>query len=147
MLGPVDVHEGHVPPVVTAGREQGGHRRWLGGQTGHRRWLGWGATSLAAVAALGAVRPTIVPAWWWPTTVLTAALAGFVLASYLPPAGAGRRLQVGCSPCAAAAGVTVLLAAAARFSAPADAGSAALALLLIGVGAAQRLGDATSCRT
>jgi hypothetical protein len=111
-----------------------------------RRWVAAGAllpvvVLLLAAAAGGARQP-----WWgWPAVVLTAVPASMVLASYLPRAGTGRRLDVGCSPCAAAAALTVLLAVMARSSAPADPVMALIAVVLVVAGLRQRLSDATAC--
>lgn len=77
--------------------------------------------------------------------VLAAALAALSLATYVPLPGTGRRLVVGCSPCAAAAGVAALASVGVLVSSPADGGAAALAVSLAGVAAAHRLTAPDAC--
>lgn len=87
------------------------------------------------------------PGVWWavPGALLSAALASMIVASYVPEPGSGRLIEVGCSPCAAVAGASILGSIILRDTRPADAGTAVVALLLLGLGLAQRLGGAGTC--
>ncbi len=111
-----------------------------------RRWVA-AAVLVPAVTVLFAVagRGTSQAWWGWPAAALTGVPAAMVLASYLPRPGAGRRLDVGCSPCAAVAALTVLLAVMARSAAPTDPTTALIGVVLVGAGLRQRLSDAAVC--
>jgi hypothetical protein len=86
--------------------------------------------------------------WWaWPLTGVQAALASAVLASYLPLPGAGLRLDVGCSPCAAVAGASVVGSLVMRQTDPWDAGIGVTAALLLTFGLVQRVRDTGTCVT
>ncbi|MGN6243082.1 MAG: hypothetical protein ACTHQ3_05345 [Motilibacteraceae bacterium] len=98
-----------------------------------------GAAFLAAGGGGGA------PWWGWAIALVGGLLGGLLLASYVAAPGAGRLVDVGCSPCAAAAGSTLLLALLARAGAPDNVGMAVLGLALLAGGLRQRLGDASSC--
>jgi hypothetical protein len=110
-----------------------------------RRW------TAAAVAFLPLVAVYLVegPSWgvWWavPGALLPAAFASLIVASYVPEPGSGRLVEVGCSPCAVVAGASILGSIILRDTSPSDAGTAVVALLLLGFGLAQRLVGAGTC--
>ncbi len=87
------------------------------------------------------------PAWAWAVTVLDGALGAGVLASYLPAPGSGRRLEIGCEPCATIAALGVVGALMLRASGPVDPTLAALSVFLLLAAARQRLTDTQACRT
>ena len=75
--------------------------------------------ALAAVLASsgGGWSPRGAP--WWTTVVgLVAVVGAMTLATYVPRPGFGSRLDVGCSPCAVVAVVSVVSAAAILSTAP-----------------------------
>ncbi|MEP7194440.1 MAG: hypothetical protein ABI903_16465, partial [Actinomycetota bacterium] len=67
------------------------------------------------------------------------------LATYLPRPGAGLRPDLGCTPCAAVAAVTVLASIGLLSSAPHDVSTAVLALGVSAFGLVQRLNNPTTC--
>jgi hypothetical protein len=122
--------------------------------TGLRTWprRRWVAAAVAfpvlaiVFAVVGGGLATTASAWWiWPWLILTSALASAVLASYLARPGAGTAIEVGCSPCAAAAGVALVAALMAHASAPASPFMAVVATGLTAFALRQRLTDASSC--
>ena len=122
--------------------------------TGLRTWprRRWVAAAAAfpllgiTVAASGGGLATAASAWWiWPWLILTSALASMVLASYLARPGTGKAIEVGCSPCAAAAGVALAAALLAHASAPASPFMAVVATGLAALALRQRLTDVSSC--
>ncbi|MHB1592870.1 MAG: hypothetical protein ACYCO9_13890 [Streptosporangiaceae bacterium] len=114
-----------------------------------RRWVVAAAAFpvLAIIfAVVGGGPATTASAWWfWPWLILTSALASVVLASYLARPGTGKAIEVGCSPCAAAAGVALVAALMAHASAPASPFMALVATGLAAFALRQRLTDASSC--
>jgi hypothetical protein len=91
-----------------------------------------------------------LPMWaWWavPVTFVQGALAALVLASYLPAPGAGLRLDVGCTPCAAVAGMSVLGSLVMRETDPWHLGIAVVAISMLGYGVIKRITDAGTCPT
>lgn len=122
--------------------------------TGLRTWprRRWVAAAVAfpvlavVFAVLGGGLATTASAWWiWPWLILTSALASVVLASYLARPGTGKAIEVGCSPCAAAAGVALVAALMAHAAAPASPFMAVVATGLTAFALRQRLTDASSC--
>jgi len=96
------------------------------------------------VAASGGWAMTTSPGWT--VLVVTIALAcASTLATYLPSPGTGRRPDLGCTPCAAVAAVSVLAAVAVLSSAPHDVSTAVLALGISGFGLMQRLNSPSTC--
>ena len=96
------------------------------------------------VAASGGWAPTPSPGW----TALVAGVAfacATTLATYLPRPGAGLRPDLGCTPCAAVAAVTVLASFGLLSSAPHDVPTAVLALGVSGFGLVQRLNNPSTC--
>lgn len=113
-----------------------------------RRWAVATATAgIVGLVALVAVPDVAgLPGWWWPATAATALLTGTVLASYVPAPGSGRRLEVGCTPCATAAGALAVFAVLFNLG-RADAGGATITLALAAAAAYQRLNDTGTCPT
>lgn len=96
------------------------------------------------VAVAGGWAPATSPGW----TALVAgvALAGATtLATYLPRPGAGLKPDLGCTPCAAVAAVTVLASFGLLSSAPHDVSTAVLALGVSAFGLVQRLNNPSTC--
>lgn len=110
-----------------------------------RRWAVAALTAGPLGAAFLAAGGGGAPWWGWVAAVVAGLLGGLLLASYVAAPGAGRLVDVGCSPCAVAAGSTLLLALAARGGAPDNAGMAVLGLALLAGGLRQRLADSSSC--
>lgn len=112
------------------------------------RWLVALATAVLVVLGQLAAAPrgACLPAWWWTATTATSALAGLVLASYLPVPGSGRRIEAGCTPCATLAGGLAAFAVVASLGSVALGGSL-IALVLGGVALYQRLNDVGTCRS
>lgn len=78
-----------------------------------RRWLLAAAALPVLVLVFAAVGTgpltAATSAWWiWPWLILNGTLASIVVASYLAPPGTGKIIEVGCSPCAAAAGLALI---------------------------------------
>ncbi len=96
------------------------------------------------ISAAGGWAPGLAPGWT-ALVALVALGASATLASYLPRPGYGRRLDLGCTPCAAVAALSVVGAAWVLRSTPNDLSSAALALVIIGFGLTQRLTSPSSC--
>ena len=82
----------------------------------------------------------------WTALVAGVALAGATtLATYLPRPGTGLRLDLGCTPCAAVAAVTVLASFGLLSSAPHDVSTAVLALGVSAFGLVPRLNNPSTC--
>ena len=82
----------------------------------------------------------------WTALVAGVALAcAATLATYLPRAGTGFRPDLGCTPCAAVAAVTVLASFGLVNSAPHDVSTAVLALGVSAFGLVQRLNNPSTC--
>jgi len=96
------------------------------------------------VAVSGGWAPT--SSTGWTALVAGAALAcATTLATYLPRPGTGLRLDLGCTPCAAVAAVTVLASFGLLSSAPHDVSTAVLALGVSAFGLVQRLKNPGTC--
>jgi hypothetical protein len=104
-----------------------------------RRWVT--AAVLTLPLALLYVWDGSAAGIWWsiPAAVLLGGLAALVLAAYVPLPGSRRILDVGCTPCSAVAGATVLGSFLFRDTAPLDPGLNLVAGLLLVFGLAQRL--------
>lgn len=116
-----------------------------------RRWilagpvLGAMTLLLALIGGEGLGGPA---AWWvWPWAVVTAAFTTLTLTSYVPAPGTGRLLNIGCSPCAAAAAVSVVVAVLAHGLAPASPLLAVVATGVAAMGARRRLTEPAVCPT
>lgn len=83
----------------------------------------------------------------WNILVGLIALAGaYIIASYIPLPGTGRKLNVGCTPCAGVSAFTLLGAGWFLQSGPHVAGVALAALAFVSFGTLQRLtGAGVSC--
>ena len=116
----------------------------------------WPARRLVAVVVLSPVllalltgtaggwAPRAAPGWT-ALVALVAVLSAAVLATYLPRPGAGRRLETGCTPCAAVAGLSVLGAAAMLSTSLHHLPTAGMALGIVAFGLTQRLTSPSSC--
>ena len=96
------------------------------------------------VATSGGWAPATSPGW----TALVAGVAlasATTLATYLPRAGTGLRPDLGCTPCAAVAAVTVLASFGLLSSAPHDVSTAVLALGVSAFGLVKRLNNPSTC--
>ena len=82
---------------------------------------------------------------WTVLVVMIALACAMTLATYLPRAGTGRRPDLGCTPCAAVAALSVLAAVGVLSSAPHDVPTAVLALGVSGFGLMQRLNNPSTC--
>lgn len=85
------------------------------------------------------------PLGWTALVALMALAAAATLASYLPRPGAGRKLEIGCTPCAAVAALSVVGAGAVLSTAPYDVSTAVLASVVVGFGLTQRLTNPSTC--
>lgn len=97
---------------------------------------------LVAIARDGA---DVGPPAWMALVALVALACATTLASYVPRPGAGWRLDVGCTPCASAAALSVVAAAGVLSSDPHDVPTAIVALGVAAFGARQRLMDPSTC--
>ena len=82
---------------------------------------------------------------WTAIIAVMALAAAATLATYLPRPGAGRKLELGCTPCAVVAALSVLGAAVVLGTSPYDVPTAVLALVVVGFGLAQRLTNPSTC--
>jgi hypothetical protein len=82
---------------------------------------------------------------WTAIVAVMALAAAATLATYLPRPGAGRKLELGCTPCAVVAALSVLGAAVVLGTSPYDVSTAVLALVVVGFGLAQRLTNPSTC--
>lgn len=115
-----------------------------------RRWVVVAVLLLPATVLFGWVGgagdPTLIhPAWSWPVATGYGLVSSLILASYVPAPGSGRRIEVGCSPCAVMAAVAVLAAILLRSADPTSGLRAALCGVVLLAGLRQRLADASSC--
>ena len=96
------------------------------------------------VATSGGWAPATSPGW---TAVVAgvALVSATTLATYLPRAGTGLKLDLGCTPCAAVAAVTVLASFGLVNSAPHDVSTAVLALGVSAFGLVPRLNNPSTC--
>jgi hypothetical protein len=82
---------------------------------------------------------------WTAVVALIAVSCATTLATYLPHPGTGLKVDVGCTPCAAVAAVSVLAAFIVLGSAPHDVSTAVLALGVSAFGLVQRLNNPSTC--
>ena len=102
------------------------------------------ALFVLAVAASGGWAPATYSGWT-ALVALVAIACATTLATYLPHPGDGLRPNLGCTPCAAVAGVTVLASFGLLSSAPHDGSTALLALGVSAFGLLQRLKNPGTC--
>jgi hypothetical protein len=109
-----------------------------------RRWITMAVAAALAAALLAAGGGR--DAWWaWAAVPLVAGLAALVLASYVPPPGSGRLVEVGCSPCAVAAGVAAAGAFLATLLSPTSPVATLVGTAVLAGATRQRLADAVAC--
>ena len=118
--------------------------RWPG-----RRWVALVVAAPALLWLLVTVAP-VAPAegrgsTWWVLVVATALAGAGTLASYLPVAG--RRPDLGCSPCATLSAATVVGAVLVLRGSAGDPAAAVLALGVALFGLGQRLAQPPVCPT
>jgi hypothetical protein len=82
---------------------------------------------------------------WTAVVVLIALSCATTLATYLPHPGTGLKVDVGCTPCAAVAAVSVLGAFFVLSSAPHDVSTVVMALGISVFGLVQRLNNPSTC--
>ena len=96
------------------------------------------------IASVGGWAPAASLGWAAIVAVMALAAAA-TIATYLPRPGAGRRLELGCTPCAAVAALSVLGAAVVLGTSPYNVSTAVLALVVVGFGLTQRLTSPSTC--
>ncbi|PRY51395.1 hypothetical protein BCF74_13610 [Knoellia remsis] len=139
-----------LAPAAAGERATGPASRVLVGSAAAGR-LGGGRWPRRRVTATAVLTPALfavlvaagggfpAAALWTVLVALVAVAAAATLATYLPGPGKGRRPDLGCSPCAAMAAMTVLAAAWFLQAAPHQPSMAAAALAAVGFGLLQRL--------
>ncbi|MGV8967573.1 MAG: hypothetical protein ACOH2F_15000 [Cellulomonas sp.] len=116
----------------------------------------WPARRIAAVAVLTPALTallvaasggweTAIPGGWTALVALIAVTSATTLATYLPLPGTGRRLDVGCTPCASVAALSVVIAGFVLLSTPHDLPTAILAAGVAAFGLRQRWANPSSC--
>lgn len=85
--------------------------------------------------------------WVGALVAMVALSCAITMATYLRCPGTGLRLDLGCTPCAAVAAVTVLASFGPLSSAPHDASTAVLALGVSAFRLVQRLNNPSTCPT
>ena len=129
-------------------------RRREGAALSSRVAAAWPARRLVAVAVLFPVLAallsrvggsTATPRTWMPLVGLIALTCAATLATYLPRSGTGMWLDVGCTPCASVAALSVLVAAGVLSTAPHDVPTAILAVGVAAFGLRKRLTDPSTC--
>jgi hypothetical protein len=104
------------------------------------------AASASVVGIAAGWAPTGFPAWT-ALAALVVLAASLTLATFVPRAGSGRVVEVGCGPCAAMTGVASVAAVWIVASSAHDAGQASVAAALAGFALAKRLTDPEVCAT
>lgn len=118
-------------------------------------WSAWPLRRLVAVAVLA---PLMFVLWvsvsggwalaspgWTALVALVALASATTLGSYLPRPGTGMRFELGCTPCAAVAALSVLVSLGLLNSSPHDVTTAILALGVAAFGLRQRLTNPSTC--
>lgn len=82
---------------------------------------------------------------WTALVALVALASAMTLASYLPSPGSGLKLDLGCTPCAGVAAVSVVASVVLLSSSPGDVPTAFLALGVAAFGLRQRLANPSTC--
>ncbi len=106
--------------------------------------------ALAMSPAIFVALATLADGWasgpgWLGMVAAASVVSGATLASYVPLPGTGRRLDVGCTPCAAVAALTVLGTAGILTSMEHTVPNAVLALGVAGFGLFQRVTSNAAC--
>ena len=133
-------------PLQTAPRPMPPRRLVVVGRWPRRRVL----SGLLAVPVVGAALAGVGgglpgPVGWAALVGVASVIGAATLASYVPMRGTGRRLDIGCTPCAVVAALTLVGAAGILGGSPHDAASAALAVGLVAFGLLQRMTDPETC--
>jgi len=133
-------------PLQTTPRPIPPRRLVVAGRWPRRRILVGVAVSPVVGAGLAAVGGGLPGPTGWTALVAVAALIGAAtLASYVPMPGTGRRLDIGCTPCAVVAALTLVGAAGILGGSPHATSAAALAVGLVAFGLLQRMTDPETC--
>ena len=82
---------------------------------------------------------------WTALVALVALASAMTLASYLPSPGTGLKLDLGCTPCAGVAALSVVASVVLLSSSPGDVPTAFLALGVAAFGLRQRLATPSTC--
>lgn len=85
------------------------------------------------------------PRAWAALVALVGLVSAATLVTYLPSRGFGPRLDLGCTPCAAVAALTVPASVFVLSSAPHDVPTAVLAVAISAFGLLQRLNTPATC--
>jgi len=88
---------------------------------------------------------SVTPPGWTALAGLVALTGAATVATYVPRPGSGARLDVGCTPCASVAALTVPIAVVVLNMSSHDVPSALLALGVAVFGLRQRLTDPSTC--
>jgi hypothetical protein len=138
----------HLPPMTSFAPPTAGPRRPAVRAAWPRRRL----VVAAALAPLALVLLAAASGGWagasptWTALVAGVAVASAAtLATYVPLPGTAHRLDVGCTPCTAVAGLGVVAAALVLSSAPHDVPTAMIALAAVGFGLSRRLAGPATC--
>ena len=113
---------------------------------GRRVWSGVGL--LAALVVLVASGPGWALATqplWSVLTLGALAAASAALATFVPLAGEGLHVHLGCGPCAAVGGLAAVGGAWLALTSALDGGTSSLALALAGFGLARRVTEPQTC--
>jgi hypothetical protein len=118
-------------------------------------WIRWPVRRRVALFVILAGLVLLVsagPGWafaaqpMWSVMTLGAVVAAAVaLATFVPLAGEGLHVHLGCGPCAATEGLAALAGAWLALTSAADGGTASLALALSGFAVARRLTEPPTC--
>lgn len=100
---------------------------------------------LALLLAASGGRETAIPGGWTALVALIAVTSATTLATYVPLPGTGRRLDIGCTPCASVAALSVVIASFVLTSTPHDVPTAILAAAVAAFGLRQRLANPSTC--
>jgi len=145
-------------PATVPGADPATEDAMAGGQGLARAQAAWPIRKRVAVAVLTPVLLVLsvsvsggwalVAARGWTALVALVALASaMTLASYLPSPGTGMKLDLGCTPCAGVAALSVVASLVVLSSSPGDVPTAFLALGVAAFGLRQRLANPSVCPT
>ncbi len=96
-------------------------------------------------AVVGGATGAVLSAGWYALAVVAAALGAAVLASYVP--AVGLRPDLGCTPCATVAALTVVAASVVLRNYGADVAGPVIASAVLLFGLVQRLREPATCAT
>ena len=132
------------PSAVRAAESRSGRVGLFHGWPVRRWWLLAGVL-LPFGLVFAAVGPSLRVWWALPVAVVSAGLAGVVVASYLAAPGSGRWLDPGCSSCAPLGAASVLGSLLMRDLVPGEPRGSVLAIGLLAFGLAHRLTSGSAC--